>query len=221
MAAVGNDLYVGGDFSTANGTVTVNNIASWNGSAWTALGTGMDGFVHAIIVSGSNVFVGGDFAEAGVVRVNGVARWDGSNWFALGAGLSSATTNTTVTALTGWGTNLFVGGTFTSAGGTDAMNVARWDGTGWNALGSGVNGPVSTLDLAGTDLFVGGNFTAAGGKPSWHFAQWHDVPKPANDDFEGRILLAGAWVVTHGDNTGASKQLDEPYHAGIYGGRSI
>ena len=28
-------------------------------------------------------------------------------------------------------------------------------------------------------------------------------------------------MVTSGDNTGGSKQVDEPYHSGIYGGRSV
>ncbi|MFN8730160.1 MAG: hypothetical protein ACK5Z4_09920, partial [Planctomyces sp.] len=37
----GGDLIAGGRFTTAGG-VTVNSIARWNGSAWSALGTGMN-----------------------------------------------------------------------------------------------------------------------------------------------------------------------------------
>ena len=35
------NLYAGGEFTTAGG-VTANNIAKWDGSAWSALGCGMD-----------------------------------------------------------------------------------------------------------------------------------------------------------------------------------
>ena len=35
------NVYVGGDF-TVIGTVVANYIAKWNGSAWSALGSGMD-----------------------------------------------------------------------------------------------------------------------------------------------------------------------------------
>jgi hypothetical protein len=46
-------LYAGGDFTTAGG-VTVNNIARWDGSSWSALsgpsGTGIDDTVYALAV---------------------------------------------------------------------------------------------------------------------------------------------------------------------------
>ena len=35
------NLYVGGDFTVA-GDVPANNIAKWNGSSWSALGSGMN-----------------------------------------------------------------------------------------------------------------------------------------------------------------------------------
>ena len=36
------NLYIGGDF-TVVGNVIANNIAQWNGSSWSALGSGMSG----------------------------------------------------------------------------------------------------------------------------------------------------------------------------------
>jgi hypothetical protein len=142
-----------------------------------------------------------------------VARWNGSAWSALAGGVNNAETNASVTALDVEGQTLFVGGSFTVAGAVNATNAARWDGTNWSALGSGLNQPAATLAVGGTDVYFGGGFTRAGGKPSYHFAEWHDVPSPPNDNFENRIALAGTVVVTNGDNTGASMQADEPYHA--------
>ena len=70
LAVSGSTLYAGGNFYSAGGT-TANNIAQWNGSSWSALGSGMDSYgdVFALVVSGSNVYAGGDFSTAG-----GIAR---------------------------------------------------------------------------------------------------------------------------------------------------
>ena len=50
----------GGDFTWAGG-VGASRIAKWNGSAWSALGSGMNDRVSALAVSGTNVYAGGDF----------------------------------------------------------------------------------------------------------------------------------------------------------------
>ncbi|WP_295453275.1 hypothetical protein [uncultured Thiodictyon sp.] len=57
-------LYVGGDF-TAIGTVLANRIAQWDGSAWSALGSGLDNVVKALAVAGTTLYVGGNFFTAG------------------------------------------------------------------------------------------------------------------------------------------------------------
>jgi hypothetical protein len=46
-------------------------------------------------------------------------------------------------------------------------------------------------------------------------------PPPTNDNFANRILLSGLVVTTNGDNTYATREANEPYHAGDYGGRSV
>ena len=127
------NVYVGGGF-TFIGTVPANYIAKWDGSAWSALGSGMNGDVYALAVSGTNLYAGGDFTTAGGVPANNIAKWNGSAWSALGSGM-----NGTVYALAVSGTNLYAGGYFTTAGGVTANNIAKWDGSAWSALGSGMN----------------------------------------------------------------------------------
>ena len=83
------NLYIGGEFDTAGG-ITVNNIAKWNGTAWSALGTGVTGDtgVNALVFdSAGNLYAAGVFTTAGGNAASNIARWNGAAWSALGAGI--------------------------------------------------------------------------------------------------------------------------------------
>lgn len=75
-------LYAGGSFTEAGG-LTVNGIAQWDGSAWSALGTGVVGAVRVLATfdddaAGPNtdgLFVGGDLTGAGGLDVGALAKW--------------------------------------------------------------------------------------------------------------------------------------------------
>jgi hypothetical protein len=83
-------LYVGGSFTMA-GAVNVSNIARWDGSTWSALGSGMDGDIRVLTAfdngSGLGLYAGGSFTVAGGTPATGIARWNGSSWSALGSDL--------------------------------------------------------------------------------------------------------------------------------------
>ena len=67
LAASGNELFVGGNFSTVGGT-PANCVAQWDGSAWSALGSGTradNPVVYALAVSGADLYAGGAFTIAG------------------------------------------------------------------------------------------------------------------------------------------------------------
>lgn len=169
LAAIGSDLYVGGGFTTA-GSVAVNNIAKWDGTSWSAVGAGVNsGRVRALLPSGTDLFVGGDFFDAaGLANTMGFAKWDGTSWSSVGVGVDWY-----VNALAISGSDIYVGGEFSNAGGNAASRVAKWNGTVWSALGTGVNGTVSALAASGTDLYVGGQFTDAGGSGVPYLAKWN------------------------------------------------
>jgi hypothetical protein len=167
-------LYAGGDFTTAGG-VAATNVAAWNGSGWSPLGTGADSYVYALLVNGTTLYAGGDFGTAGGVVANYVAAWDGNAWSALGSGMDND-----VDALAVSGTTLYAGGDFSTAGGVAANCVAAWDGNAWSALGSGIGGGsfgetgpyVSVLAADGSGhLLVGGEFSMAGTNVSPFIAQ--------------------------------------------------
>ena len=119
-----------GNAACNSGNLTVNNIAQWNGTTWSALGNGVNSFgVQALAVSGSNLFVGGNFTQAcgntacsaGNLTVNNIAQWNGAAWSALGSGLDNA-----VWALAVSENNLYVGGNFSTAGGKPSYFFGRW-----------------------------------------------------------------------------------------------
>ena len=89
------EVYAGGSFTTAGG-VPATNIARWNGSTWSALGSGVGGGDYAgvsaiAIANNGDVYAGGSFTTAGEVPATNIARWNGSAWSALAAVLVAAT----------------------------------------------------------------------------------------------------------------------------------
>ena len=175
-------LFVGGNFTNVGGLVS-SNIASWDGTNWFALGPGLDfssdsfasGVRDIIADASGNIYVGGQYLNAGGDVFSRVAKWDGTNWFTLA---SSDLGNDTINALAlDSAGNLYVAGNFYSIGRigislTYARNIAKWDGTNWSALGSGVNGQVNALLYDGNGhLLVGGNFLKAGTNVSPYFAE--------------------------------------------------
>ncbi len=188
LAVIGNDLYVGGIFTTA-GNVAANRVAKFNTSTrtWTALGhssgNGVNNDVYALAVIGSDLYAAGAFTIANfgsggtpVVAANRIAKFDTttSTWFALSNGNGNGV-DSTVNALTVMGNDLYVGGFFTNAnsGGTGstpavpANNIAKFDAVAntWSALrnggGNGVSSNVKALAVMGSDLYAGGIFTTA------------------------------------------------------------
>lgn len=186
LAVSGGDLYAGGGFTNAGGTAA-NQIARWNGTHWSALGSGLGGSsnsipaVYALAVSGNDLYVGGRFTNAGGIAAINIARWNGTNWSALGSGIGPwlYLGSAWVSALAVSETNLYAGGIFTAAGGRPANCIAKWDGSSWSALGSGMGGSgsapayVTALAVLGNDLYAGGWFTTAGGITVRCVAKWN------------------------------------------------
>ncbi len=187
LAVSGTNLYVGGSFSAA-GTVRANCVAKWNGSTWSALGSGtslMNNGVEALVVSGTNLYAGGDFTTAGGITANFIARWDGSAWSALGSGMDRP-----ILALAVSGSTLYAGGYFTTAGGVTANYTAAWNGSTWSGMGSGVDDYVYALASDGSGhLFVGGDFYFAGTNLSPFIAQANIGPTPG---WFGRLVYSPA-----------------------------
>jgi hypothetical protein len=206
--AVGEDesgddiLYVGGEFTIAGGQFA-NNIAKFENGNWSKLGTGTDGGVYALALSGSTLYVGGYFSSAGgVENTQGIAQWDGSTWSALGSGLAGEY-GTYVNTLAVSGSTLYVGGGFGSAGGVPYTNgIAQWNGSTWSALGSGLVGDeygarVYTLAVSDSALYVGGAFVSAGGVAlnniaKWDGANWSALGTGMDEGYPSYLAVLGS-----------------------------
>jgi hypothetical protein len=130
LLAVGNDLIVGGDFTTAGGN-PAHYIAKWDGTQWTEFGGGMDNWVRSLAYINGEIFAGGGFTKAGNDSVNRFAKWNGTNWVKFGSGMTpSQWGNPIVQSIVPLGDEIYCGGTFEVAGGKPSSFIA-----------SGGNGP--------------------------------------------------------------------------------
>lgn len=129
MAISGTDLYVAGGFQAVGG-ISAARVARWNGSQWSALGSGIPGSSNSIrlTVAGDDLIATGDFTNAGGTPASRIARWNGTDWTALGAGLSDQ--GLTVVAAGG---DIFAGGNFSVAGCNTSPYFARYRDVVWTA----------------------------------------------------------------------------------------
>ncbi|MEO8285003.1 MAG: S-layer homology domain-containing protein [Chloroflexota bacterium] len=210
IAVSGTDVYVGGFFTQAGG-IPASLVAKWDGASWSALGDGIGNvgggsFVNAIGVSGSDVYVGGKFTEAGGIPASNIAKWNGTSWSALGDGVGGAE-NDGVYAIAMRGTDVYVGGHFTQAGGIPASNIAKWNGTSWSALGAGVDDVLWGIAATGTDLYASGRFFTAGGETVHNIAKWNGTSWSALgagvNDFAYSVAASGTNVYVGGSFTQA------------------
>jgi len=179
-------------------------IARWNGTTWSGLLSGTFGInsqVNTIAISGTDVYVGGNFTDAGgVTDANSIARWNGSTWNAVGPTPSITGTVTTIAIS---GTDVYVGGFFINAGGvTGASYIARWNSANstWNRLGAAnaINSAVRTIAISGTDVYVGGFFTNAGNVPgASYIARWNSANNTWNLVGAANAISGGPLTSVH------------------------
>jgi hypothetical protein len=181
------DIYVGGTFSSYNGTASKSIIRlHTNGTVATefAVGTGFGSDVFALLPAADNsgdIYVGGAFTSYNktlsnrIVRLNGDGTIDSS--FNIGTGFDSEV-RALALATDGSG-DLYVGGVFTSYNGTSANRIVRLNANGtidsdFN-IGVGFDNTVLALaiDKFG-DLYAGGAFSMYQGGSSNHIIRLND-----------------------------------------------
>lgn len=186
-------VVVAGRFDSAGG-VPVNHIASWDGSGWSALATGLShstqpARVDALLALPSGeLLAGGVFDDAGGVATGGAARWDGAEWHALN---DEHPGNTTTIARAPNGRIVFGG--FDLHGDTRAENMVQWDGSGWLPFGRGDTGfPDAVVSRTNGDLIFAGAFDRFGGVAANNIASWNGASWSAiGDGLDGQVFAVG------------------------------
>jgi hypothetical protein len=172
LANYNSAVYVGGAFSTA-GNIAADNIAKWDGTNWSPLGTGLNYSPNAFVVYANELYVAGSFTIAGGISVNRIAKWDGTSWSSVGSGM-----NGVIFCLAVYNGELYAGGSFSSAGGVLANNIAKWNGTVWSPVGTGMDigmgtPTVNVLISLNGELYAGGNFTIVDGTSANYIAKYN------------------------------------------------
>ncbi len=181
-------VYICGSF-THVGAVPAKGVAKFDGTSWSALGSGLSQTVGAFEVrtirpvdldaDGPNppvLVAGGRFDTAGGITTHCVASWDGSGW----TGYGNTIANTDGVYSIGWhdmvaGRRLMIGGNiFSAALGTSTL--AEWNGANWAPLGASPNKAVLSIenidDGTGSLLWIGGEFQSIGGQTRSLIARW-------------------------------------------------
>lgn len=153
MAVHNGQLVVAGTLTSAGG-VAVNRIARFDGTTWSALGTGVQGTVNTLAVLNGSLYVGGALTSAGGTAVSNLAIWNGSAWSAgpvfdapietLAVRVGTALTNTF----------LWAGGAFNNVGAVAASRVVRFSPSSglWTAVPGLPGSNCRALFVRGTGL---------------------------------------------------------------------
>ena len=175
LAVAGATVYVGGDFTTADGQPR-SNLAAIGAStgavtAWNPGAEGASRYVRALAAAGSTVYIGGQFDSVGGQPRPNLAAVDTTTGIATDWNPSP---DGPIGALAASGSAMFVGGRFTSIAGQPRNNLAAVDATtgastDWNP---DINGTVDALQVSGSTLYAGGLFSSVGPIAQRSFAEF-------------------------------------------------
>ena len=187
---------------------------------WNHIGTaptGLNGHVTALHRFGTELYLGGNFTNAGgIAAADRIVKWDGVNWHGLG---TTPLGNGSVFAIAHYGGKIYAGGTFVNAGGKAAADyLAVFDGVSWKPFCNSTPDPafnspglqVRALQVMGSKLYVGGTFQNANADKRADYLIACDLatgaPSPTVDtdgDFTGAVysLAASATGVLYAGGT--------------------
>lgn len=222
--SITNRLYVGGNFVYA-GSLPMWGIASWNGTIWDSLGSGIDNYpqgpsqpgpIKSMARYGSNIYVGGGFLRAGnQPGTNAFARWNGIQWDSVPG--AKMTYGNTLSDIIVTNNELYVCGGFDSVGSLPANCLAKWDGTTWQAVGNNYNfrnlgGVLYKMKFYNGSLYVGGNFRDPQGNTcrlaKWDGSAWQFFTNELSGSvadvwdmevYNGELYVAGLFFTTSGN----------------------
>ncbi len=203
-------LYAGGEFTTYTNfyfpfnSNNVSRIATWNGTDFTPVGSGIGvgGIVYDLCVYNDKLIAAGYFEGAGGNYCKNIAAWDGTAWSAIGNGIGQAGTyDVIVHSAESYHNKLFVGGDFDLSSTQVGQGLIYWDGINWNNAG-GDFGDVRTIKVFNDKLYAGPcNFILPVNEISYYDdSVWHSMGYGPSDDvlaiedYSGSIYAGGKFL---------------------------
>jgi len=174
-----NILYVGGDFTTADG-IAASHVAAYNlqSGQWESLGS-LDGTVKTLAIFNNELYAGGSFTGF-------LSKWNGNNWIDVGAGFLYGSEVRTLEAHNGM---LYIGGDFELATGALRKNVAAYDGTNIGSSGMGTLTPVNDFELYNEKLYAACDYKSTN-NDTCALAVW--------DEFDWKTIIGKDYLFSSG-----------------------
>jgi hypothetical protein len=179
MDSDGSHVAIGSYLNDGNGSSSGHvRIYSWDGSAWSQVGSDIDGEAESdrsgrsvsIDSDGSHVAIGayyndGNGSDSGHVRVYS---WDGSAWNQLGNdidGEAESDRSGTSVSIDSDGSHVAIGAYYNDGTASNAghVRIYSWDGSAWTQVGSDIDGEAASdssgysvsIDSDGANVAIG------------------------------------------------------------------
>ena len=131
LAEYDGEVYAAGSIITAGTDATAANLASWNGSRWSAVGDGVDGAIDSLAVFQGELYAAGQIDAAGGRATGDLIAWNGTQWRSPGS------TGTTASRAYALNDKLYF---FGQAGACDNVlrPICSWDGSSFEQVTGGL-----------------------------------------------------------------------------------
>lgn len=165
IVADSNHLYIAGIFNDINGK-EYNSIAKYIKGKWQPLAEGMQllhynpysspiANITAMCVHNNEIYVIGNFDQAGKVLARNIAKWDGNAWSAIGTGIIGYPKAIAVNH-TG---EIFVSTMQENQSILQQMPLYHWHNNSWDTIAlPPYCQQINTIQAYGNDLYIGGDF---------------------------------------------------------------
>ena len=182
LSADGQTVAIGATGNDGNGSDSGHvRIYSWDGSAWSQLGTDIDGeavddrsgYSVSLSADGQTLAIGaevndGNGSSSGHVRIYA---WDGSTWNQLGSDIDGESAGDNFgcsVSLSAEGQTVAIGARGNDVNGSRSghVRIYSWDGSAWNQLGADIDGDAAYDDSGYSVSLSADGLTVAIGAPN-------------------------------------------------------
>ena len=183
--AVGFFANTGGSYQTL--------IEHWNGTSWSVVPSPSPGSAKNVlngidVVSATNIWTVGSFANTGSSFQTLIEHWNGVSWSVVSSPSPGSAFNTLTGIDAVSATDIWAAGDLVNTTGPDQTLIEHWNGTSWSVVpspspGSNFNRLRGIEAVSATNIWAVGSFENMGGPEQtlvehWDGVSWSVVPSP-------------------------------------------